>query len=99
MDVKKSQGGSITNFNPSFPPKFTDQFTIEAMRQLGIVECDIVYPSEATLNLYSHDNEIRKIARRDKVNQVDHLISQIKERRNKLINDENEKKKKKKRND
>jgi hypothetical protein len=51
--LPEGQGGSIADFNPSLPPCFTDPYTLEAMRLLGIVEGDLQYPSDVALNTYS----------------------------------------------
>ena len=78
------QGASIMTYNPALPARFRDPLTIEAMRRLGIIVSDIQYPSEATLNLYSHDPEFRSMARKELCAQVDELVEQVKEKREEL---------------
>jgi hypothetical protein len=82
--LPEGQGGSIIDFNPAIPACFVDPYTIEAMRVLGIVDSDIQYPSDWTLNTYSRDPEFREIARKELCARVDELIAAIKEKRNSL---------------
>jgi hypothetical protein len=54
------------------------------MRILGLLESDIQYPSEATLNLYSRDPEFRKMVRNALCSHVDELVTRVKAKRDSL---------------
>jgi hypothetical protein len=88
--TRTRQGHSILRFNPNLPPRFTEQKTLQAMHLLGIIDSDLMYPSESTLNTYSKDPELREIARRECQRTVDDLISRIRRKRKELIRAESE---------
>ena len=69
---------------------FLDPLVIEAMNNLGYVENDFLYPTEADLSLYTRDIEFRSKVKQKLYDEVDHRINQLNEEMENIKNKENE---------
>ena len=88
-NFKLKQGNSILNFNPELLPHFTEEFTLKAIKKLGINELELQYPNEITLNNYSKEPTIRNLVKQKMIKDIDELINKIKIEREKIINENN----------
>lgn len=86
----RPQGNSILDFNPELPPNFTEYYTVQAMRKLGVSPNELRYPDESTLNEYSHNPRIRQVAYRTLKAEIDQLVGDVKNMRERIINEEKE---------
>jgi len=87
-NTQRLQSGSILSFNPELPVHFTEKYTIQAIKNLGINEQELQYPTDVMLNSYSREASIKNMVREKRVKEVDDLIECVKKERESVIQKE-----------
>lgn len=83
--VHRKQGISIVTFDPNQEPNFTEYYTNKAIEMLGLTAKDLCYPTEAILNTYSREPELRKKVKDQLIERSNELIEQVIAKRKELI--------------
>lgn len=81
------QGDSILNFNPYKPPEFTEQYTLDALNQLGISASDLQYPSNEEISSRATSKRLLRIIRQKEYKKRDELIEAVKQKREEIISE------------
>ena len=85
----KDENISIENFDPLNPKKFTDQFSKQALKNLGLTYIDISYPTKEQMEKYTLDKSLYNIIFEKLIKRTNKSIEFIKNERNRIINSNN----------